>query len=466
MTALWTSDELAHVLDGPASAQFECNGVAFDSREIGPSDLFFALKGEQSDGHHFAAGAFANGAAGAIVSEPVEGPHIRVADTMKALEHLGIAARSRVDATIIGVTGSAGKTGTKEALYASLDRASFGKAHRSVKSYNNHVGVPLSLSRMPSDTRFGVFEMGMNHAGELSALTQFVRPHIAIITTVAPAHIEHFGDETAIADAKGEIFEGLVAGGTAIIPRDNAHYSRLRAKAEKHAAHIVTFGFSPEADVVCVDHVGASGGGSIVTAKLQGGMLCYTLSQPGEHWISNSLAVIAAVEAAGADLAAAGLALAELNGLKGRGARFEIAAGDGKALLIDESYNANPASMAATIGQLGSAAAIRSIAILGMMGELGSKSTEYHTGLKEHLDRAGVSYALLVGEGMAWLAEALAADVAWQGKFTHCASAKDAIPAAKDLIRAGDAVLVKGSNFLGLSALVDALTASLESRED
>jgi UDP-N-acetylmuramoyl-tripeptide--D-alanyl-D-alanine ligase len=462
MSALWTSQELALVLGKQASVEFACDGVAFDSREIGPSDLFFALKGEHSDGHNFVEGAFGNGATGAIVSEPVNGPHIRVPDTMRALEQLGVASRDRVDTKIIGVTGSAGKTGTKEALYAALDRASFGKAHRSVKSYNNHVGVPLSLARMPADTRYGVFEMGMNHAGELGALTQFVRPHVAIITTIAPAHIEFFKDESSIADAKGEIFEGLVEGGTAIIPRDNVHYPRLRAKAEKHATHVVSFGFSPEADVRCVDHVNATGGGSLITAQLPGGMLCYTLSQPGDYWIANSLAVLAAVEAVGADLAAAGLALAELGGLKGRGARHSIRAGDGEALLIDESYNANPASMAATIGQLGRGTSIRSIAILGMMGELGHKSAEYHAGLKVHLDAARVSYALLVGEEMAWLGEALAADVAWNGKFTHCASAKDAIPVAKDIIQAGDAILVKGSNFLGLSALVDALTVSAE----
>jgi UDP-N-acetylmuramoyl-tripeptide--D-alanyl-D-alanine ligase len=465
VSVLWTSDELARLLDGEPSADFACSGVAFDSREIGAGDLFFALKGEQSDGHRFVDGAFGNGATGAIVSEPVNGPHIRVADTMRALEQLGMASRDRVDATIFGVTGSAGKTGTKEALYASLDRASFGKAHRSVKSYNNHVGVPLSLSRMPADTRYGVFEMGMNHAGELSALTQFVRPHIAIVTTVGPAHIEFFKDETGIADAKGEIFEGLVEGGTAIIPHDNLHYHRLRAKAERHAAHIVTFGFSPEADVCCVDYVGAAGGGSLITARLPGGMLCYTLSQPGDHWIANSLAVLAAVEAAGADLAAAGLALAELGGLKGRGARQSIRVAGGNALLIDESYNANPASMAVTIAELGRTAADRHIAVLASMRELGSKSNDYHAGLKSHLDAAGVSYALLVGEEMAPLAEALAADVAWAHKFTHCATAKDAIPVAKDIIVAGDAVLLKGSNSMGLSALVDALSGSAEGGE-
>jgi UDP-N-acetylmuramoyl-tripeptide--D-alanyl-D-alanine ligase len=458
MTALWTSAELAQILGGEASADFECHGVAFDSREIGVGDLFFAMKGEHADGHRFAAGAFASGAAGAIVSEPVDGPHVRVADTMRALERLGMASRDRADATIIGVTGSAGKTGTKEALWASLNRASFGKAHRSVKSYNNHVGVPLSLARMPADTRYGIFEMGMNHTGELSALTQFVRPHIAIITTIAPAHIEHFKDESGIADAKGEIFEGLVDGGTAIIPRDNVHYPRLRAKAEKHAAHIVTFGFSPEADVRCVDHVGANVSGSLITAQLPAGMLCYSLSQPGNHWISNSLAVLAAVEAAGADLAAAGLALAELSGLKGRGARHEVGVRGGKALLIDESYNANPASMAATISELGRTSGGRRIAVLGSMRELGGKSAEFHAAIKASLDTAGISYALLVGEEMLPLAEALARDVAWANKSAHCLTAKDAIPLAEDIIRADDAILVKGSNSMGLSALVDAFT--------
>lgn len=466
MTALWTSDELGKVLGSEASAPFACNGVAFDSREITGGELFFAMKGEQADGHRFVAGAFANGAAGAIVSEVVDGPHILVPDTMRALEQLGIASRNRVDATIIGVTGSAGKTGTKEALWAALNRASFGKAHRSVKSYNNHVGVPLSLARMPADTRYGVFEMGMNYTGEIAALTQFVRPHIAIITTIAPAHIENFKDESGIADAKGEIFEGLVEGGTAIIPRDNVHYPRLRAKAEQHAAHIVTFGFHEEADVRCMDHVAANGSGTLITAKLPGGLLCYTLSQPGEYWIANSLAVLAAVEAAGADLAAAGLALAELGGMQGRGARHQINVGGGTALLVDESYNANPASMAATISVLQNSPAERRVAILGTMKELGEKSAEFHAGLKPHLDDAGIGYALLVGEGMAPLAEALAADIAWAGKFTHCASAQEAIPAAKEIIRAGDAVLVKGSNSMGLSAIVAAFVSAAESRED
>ena len=204
MTPLWTFEELLAATGGTAAGHFDVHGVAFDSREIGAGDLFFALKGAETDGHLFIEKAFANGAAGAIVSQPVPFPHILVSDTMQALEALGHASRARTKAKIIGVTGSAGKTGTKEALFAALDRYSRGRAHRSVKSYNNHVGVPLSLARMPRDAAYGVFEMGMNHAGEIAALTAQVRPHVAVITTIAPAHIEMLGSMEAIADAKAE----------------------------------------------------------------------------------------------------------------------------------------------------------------------------------------------------------------------------------------------------------------------
>lgn len=457
MSPLWTSAEIAAATGGQASADFECNGVAFDSREIGPGDLFFAMKGEQADGHRFVAQAFTSGASGAVVSNPVEGPHVLVPDTMRALEQLGIASRARVNAKVIGVTGSAGKTGTKEALYAALERCNPGKAHRSVKSYNNHVGVPLSLSRMPRETEYGVFEMGMNHAQEIAALTRFVRPHIAIVTTIAPAHIENLGSEEAIADAKGEIFEGLEPDGVAIIPFDSRHYARLRAKAEQHAAHIISFGFNQGADVRCIDHLASANGDSLVTAQLPGAMLQYELSQPGDHWVSNSLAVLAAVQAAGADLAVAGLALADLGGLKGRGARHRLQVAGGEALLIDESYNANPASMAATLTGLGNARAERRIAVLGAMKELGEQSAMFHTELKQPIEAANVNMLLLVGEEMAPLAKALADDVAWAGKFAHCASVAEASQQLRSEVRRGDAILIKGSNSVGLSAVVEAL---------
>lgn len=456
MTALWTFDELVAATGGQPSGEFDAHGVAFDSREIGKGDLFFALNGDATDGHLFVDKAFANGATGAIVSEAIPHPHILVDDTLAALNALAMASRVRMQGKVIGVTGSAGKTGTKEALYAALDRSSRGKAHRSVKSYNNHVGVPLSLARMPRETQFGIFEMGMNHAGELRELTKLVRPHAAIITTIAPAHIEFFKDESGIADAKAEIFESIMPGGAAIIPADNAHYPRLRDAAEKYTDNIVSFGFSSSAPIRVLDYVSTGGGGSLITAKLLGGSLCYTLSQSGEHWIGNSLAVLAAVEAVGGDLAAAGLALAELGGLAGRGARHEITVGSGKALLLDESYNANPASMVATLAELGKFPG-RKVAILGTMKELGHKSDEYHLALAAPLAAAKVDYAIFVGEEMQILAKELRAGVEGPADFAHCATASEALERLKSNLRENDTILVKGSNSMGLSAIVNAL---------
>ena len=456
VSALWTHEELIAAVGGKAEGAFNANEVAFDSREIGRGDLFFALKGEATDGHLFADKSFANGAAGAIVSDPIAYPHILVDDTMDALNALARASRARVSAKIIGVTGSAGKTGTKEALYAALDRSSRGFAHRSVKSYNNHVGVPLSLARMPRDAQFGVFEMGMNHAGELCELTALVQPHVAIITTIAPAHIGFFKDETEIADAKAEIFEGLMPGGTAIIPADNAHYPRLRDAAEKYAANVISFGFAADADVRVLDHVASQNGG-LITAKLPGGTLCYTLSQPGKHWIANSLAVLAAVEAVGGDLAAAGLAMAELGGLAGRGARHRVTVGEKTVTLIDESYNANPASMTATIAELGNHHAGRRIVVLGAMKELGDRSDEYHEALAIPLASANVDFAILVGEEMQILATKLNAGVEGPVNFAHCTNAGEALDLLRDNLRDSDTVLVKGSNSMGLSSIINAL---------
>ena len=451
---LWTSADIAQATGGAASAPFAVSGVAFDSREVTDGDLFVAMKGEATDGHKFLDKAFAQGAAGAIVSEPVDHPHILVPDSAAALEALGRASRKRMGGKVIGVTGSVGKTGTKEALFQALDRAHPGQVHRSVKSYNNHVGVPLSLARMPSTADFGVFEMGMNHAGELAELTRMVRPHVAIVTTIAPAHMEFFGSEEAIADAKGEIFEGLEPGGTAIVPFDSPHYARLRAKAEQHAAHVISFGLGADADVRAVDWLSDGKGGSLVTAQVQDALLCFTIAQAGVHWVSNSLAVLAAVKAVGGDLPAAGLAFAEMAGLTGRGARHRVSFGGGHILLIDESYNANPASMAATIGQLGSESGERRIAILGAMKELGPDGAAYHADLAAPLVAAGVQFALLVSDEMAPLAKALEGRI----DFAHVADHSAAKARLSDLIRPGDTVLIKGSNSVGLSHLVTALT--------
>jgi UDP-N-acetylmuramoyl-tripeptide--D-alanyl-D-alanine ligase len=449
---LWTSAEIAAATGGVASAEFAVTGVAFDSREVGPGDLFVAMKGEASDGHLYLDQAFAQGAAGAIVSEPCAHPHVLVADSFTALQMLGRASRARSGATIIGVTGSVGKTSAKEALFAALDRGAPGAVHRSVKSYNNHTGVPLSLARMPRDARFGVFEMGMNHAGELAELTQIVRPHIAVVTAIAPAHTEFFRDESAIADAKGEIFAGLEPDGVAIIPFDSPHRDRLTAAATPHAARIVTFGIAKGADVRAIETVRLATGATFVTVQQDGRELSFTMAQPGMHWVSNALAVIACVEAAGADLGLAGLALAELGGLQGRGARFMTTLADGQALVIDESYNANPASMRATLAVLAKEPG-RHVALLGEMRELGAASADYHAALAEPILAANVEMALLVGEAMAPLAQALEGKV----ETVHVGDAAAALTSLRTILAPGDAVLIKGSNGVGLARVVTSL---------
>ena len=450
MSALWTSAAIAAATGGSASADFAVNGIAFDSREIGAGDLFVAMTGENDDGHRFIDGAFARGATGAIVSQPVAHPHVLVADTAAALNALGVASRARTVARVAGVTGSVGKTGTKEALAAALSRTPDTKVHRSVKSYNNHTGVPLSLARMPADSDYGVFEMGMNHTGEIAALTAMVRPHVALITAIAPAHIEFFPSGIdGIADAKGEVFSGLEPDGTAIIPFDSPHRDRLIAHAEPHAARILTFGLGGGADVRAHQAI-PTARGSLITATLPDAELCFTVGQHGAHWVSNALAVIAAVSALGGDLAVAGLALAELEGLTGRGARYMLANG---AMVIDESYNANAASMAATLQVLADERATRRIAVLGEMRELGSESDALHAGVAEPLLAANPDFALLVGAAMTPLAKAI------EGKidYRHVADADAATVALCPMIADGDVILVKGSNGVGLSALVSAL---------
>ena len=460
---LWDAKSIAEAVGGTPSHDFQVAGVEMDSRDVVNGDLFVALKGEAMDGHRFLDKAFANGAAGAIVDRPVEWPHILVEDTSKALEALARAARSRAEATIIGVTGSVGKTGVKEAIFASLERASRGAAHRSTRSYNNHVGVPLSLARMPARSRFGVFEMGMNHAGEIEGLTTQVRPHVAVITTIAPAHIENLGSMEAIADAKAEIFAGLEPGGVAVIPADTPHYEQLKLAALRVGARVVSFGRARFADMRLLDAIPSANGGSLVTCEFPEGRLCYTVAEPGDHWVVNSLAVMAAVRAAGGDMAAAGLALAEMGGLKGRGARHGIDAPGGKALLIDESYNANPASMRATLAQLAQTPSTRRITVLGAMKELGDFAPKFHAALAEPIIEADVDYALLVGDEMRVLARELGKPQNTAlGKplaYAHCDSADEAIELLEDFgVVAGDAILVKGSNSVGLGRLVDHFT--------
>ncbi|MFU7527724.1 UDP-N-acetylmuramoyl-tripeptide--D-alanyl-D-alanine ligase [Qipengyuania sp. ASV99] len=465
--ALWDAAGIEAATGGQASHAFQASGVEMDSRDVRPGDLFVALRGEAMDGHKFIASAFAKGAVAAITDRPVDFPHVLTGDTAKALHALAQAARSRSKAVRIAVTGSVGKTGVKEAIFAALDRSSRGAAHRSVRSYNNHVGVPLSLARMPARSRFGVFEMGMNHAGEIAPLGDHVRPHVAVITTIAPAHIENLGSMEAIADEKAQIFTGLAAGGTAVIPADSEYSQRLIGHARALGVNILTFGRSEDADVRLLDAIAGNNGGSIVTAELGpragGRRLCYSIAEPGEHWVANSLAVMASVQAAGGDLASAGLALAEMGGLQGRGARSQITAAGGKALLIDESYNANPASMRATLRAIGQTPALRRIAVLGSMKELGDFGPRFHMQLAEPLIEAKIDHAILVGDEMRDLAAELgrrsAQSLGFKPGFAHCAGPAEAIAALEQFgLTHGDAVLVKGSNSVGLGRLVSHFT--------
>jgi len=451
LSPLWTSDEIAQATGGTASAAFEVTGVTFDSREVQAGDLFVAMPGTVHDGHKFVDQAFQSGAAGAIVAQPVSGPHVLVDDVFAALQALGRASRERSRATILGVTGSVGKTSTKEALFAALDRCRPGKVHRSVKSYNNHTGVPLSLARMPRDSEFAVLEMGMNNAQEIAELTRQIRPHLALVTAIAPAHIENLGSEEAIADAKAEIFQGLEPDGIAIVPNDTAHRDRLVRAARRHADRIITFG-AGDADVHAIHAVAADGGGSLISAALLERELTFTISQRGEHWVTNALAVLAAVEALGEDVAVAGLALADMAGLKGRGERHRVEIEGGEVLLIDESYNANPASMAATLKSLGAEKDVeRRIAVLGPMRELGEHSDALHAGLAPAVLDAHVDRLILIGEEMRPLAEQVVGKIS----IDLTASVDQAIEDLMQMLRPGDAVLVKASNSVGLAKLVE-----------
>ncbi len=452
MTPLWTAAEIAAATGGELHGEFTASGVAFDSREIIGGELFVAMPGEVTDGHRFVPQAVARGAAGLLVSEAADYPHVRVADVPAALAALAAAARDRAPALRIGVTGSVGKTGVKEAIRQALGRFAPGAVHWSVKSYNNHTGVPLSLARMPRETRFGVFEMGMNHAGELTALSALVRPQVALVTWVASAHREFFDSEAAIADAKAEIFTGLLPGGTAIVPYDNIHRDRLLPVARAHAGRVVTFGFDAAADVhaeafaLHADH-------SELTARVGAHRLTCRIGMAGRHWVSNALAVLAAVEAAGGDLAQAGLALAELADLPGRGARGGVAVAGGAATVIDESYNANPASMAASLAVLAEIAPAgggRRLALLGAMKELGTLSDEFHADLAPHIVAAAPGAIILVGNEMKPLAAALPARL----DVRHVADADAAWPLLDALLGPDDVLLVKGSNSIGLGGIV------------
>lgn len=450
MTALWTSGEAAAATGGRATRPFEASGVSIDSRTVQPGDLFVALKGPNQDGHAYIGDAFAKGAAAALVDHETKGgPLLVVADTMAALERLGAARRSAVAAKVIGVTGSVGKTGTKEALRAALG------AHASAASYNNQWGVPLSLARMPREARYAVFELGMNHPGELGPLARQVRPHVAVVTTVEATHLGYFESLEAIADAKAEIFEGVEPGGAAVLNRDNRFFDRLADAARaRGVARIVPFG---EHAAAAVRLLGCELGpeSSEVAASLHGRELRYRVALPGKHWVLNSLAVLAAVEAAGGDPEAAARALAQLSGLPGRGRRHVLPIEGGTFTLIDESYNASPASMRAAIAVLGQAEGGRRIAVLGDMLELGAESGRLHESLAEPLRQASVNHVFTVGADMRRLHDALPPAM----RAGHAASSKEMVPVVEAALRPGDVVMVKGSLGSRMGEIVKALLA-------
>ncbi len=467
MSALWSATEIAAATGGVAAGTWQINSVDIDSRTIESGGLFIALPGTAHDGHHFLAAAHARGAAACMISDPSalpnpDVPHIRVKNTADALVALGAAARARTSARVAAITGSVGKTSVKEVVRQSLERFRPHFVHASVKSYNNHVGVPLTLARMPAHVKFAVLEMGMNHAGEIAALAAQGQPHVAAITTVAAAHLENFANESGIAAAKAEIFSGIAPGGVAIIPHDNAHYAQLRAAAQaSRAGDIVSFGMhSPDADVR-VEKIARHATCSCVTARVRSDILTYKINQPGDHWISNSLAILAIVQAMGGDLGLAGLVLAELSGIAGRGQRVEInALGGGTALLFDESYNANPASMAAALSVIGGFSPRgrgRRIAILGDMKELGDKSAELHAALAPAIIAADIKTVVCVGPMMAGLKDILPRSISVQ----TVGSAADALVAAQAIVREDDLVLVKASNSIGLSKVAATLASAV-----
>ena len=460
---LWTGLGLVAPLRARVSGGLptQVSGVSIDTRTLEPADLFFAIKGDASDGHDYVRKAFAAGAAACVVDEAHadalagSGPLFVVDDVLASMNSLGRAARARTKARVIAVTGSVGKTSTKEALRVALTPA--GSLHASAASYNNHWGVPLTLARMAKNTRFCVAEIGMNHAGEITPLVAMVRPHVAIVTNVSPVHLEFFPSVEAIADAKAEIFSGLEPGGVAIINRDSPHFERLDAAARQSPAGLIaTFGAHERADARLLEIVPASTH-SLVKVRIVGRELSFRLGAPGRHLAENALAVLLAAHAVGADLDVAATALAFFQAGKGRGERATIATAAGPLTLIDESYNANPASMSAALALAGTLVPGedgRRVAVLGDMLELGERSPELHAGLADDLGAAYFDLVLVAGPMMRSLAGALherGVPCEWRN------SAAELEPVVLDSLRGGDVVVVKGSNGSRMSRIVDAL---------
>jgi UDP-N-acetylmuramoyl-tripeptide--D-alanyl-D-alanine ligase len=458
--ALWTSAEARAATNGTQRGpDWQASGICIDSRSLKAGDLFVALAGPNHDGHDFVAAALAQGAAAALVHRVPEGLAgdarlLLVGDTLEALGDLGRASRARSKARVVAVTGSVGKTGTKEMLLLALSTQ--GTTHASVGSFNNHWGVPLSLARMPRDVRFAIFELGMNHPGEITPLTRLVRPHVAIVTTVEAVHTAFFASTDEIADAKAEIFAGLEPGGVAILPRDNRHFRRLAAAAGAAGVEtILSFGSHIDASARLLD-CGLDPASTAVFALLRDHPVAYRIGVSGLHWAMNSLAVLLAVGAMGGDAEAAAKSLAAMSPPKGRGERHRIAVRGGSAELIDESYNASPVSMKAAIATLAAARpakGARRIAVLGDMLELGDEAAALHAGLAGTLANWNIDLVFTAGPLMGHLDETLPSD----RRGGHAASADEVSPLVARTVKAGDVVMVKGSAGSRMGRVVKAL---------
>jgi UDP-N-acetylmuramoyl-tripeptide--D-alanyl-D-alanine ligase len=446
---LWSSADAEKATLGHASAAFAVNGLSIDTRTLKEGDLFVALKGDNRDGHDFVRAAFAAKAGAALVTRTPDGldgasPLLTVFDTQRGLEDLARAARARSNARILAITGSAGKTTTKEIVRHALN--ALGSTHASAASYNNHWGVPLSLASLPETSDYGVFEIGMNHPGEIRNLVSFVRPHVALITTIAAAHLEFFGSCEAIADAKSEIFEGLVPGGVGLIPSDSPYAERLAARAaQAKVSRLVRFGKSGEAKLISF---APDGEGMRLQADILGRAVDCFVGAPGAHIAANAVGALAAVALMDGDVLNAAAGLRNFTALKGRGARF--ASGD--VTVIDESYNANPASMAAALALLGAAPG-RRIAVLGDMLEMGAG--DHHAALAAPIAEANTDLVFAAGKQMKALWEALPAS----RRGGYAENSTGLAPQLLAALRPGDTVLVKGSFGSRMSVIVEALKA-------
>lgn len=461
---LWSRDEITALPEARLVGEpGRLTGASIDTRSLQPGDLFFALKGVSHDGHQHVPAALAKGAAAAVIEAGREGefaaagPLVAVPDVLRAMEDLGRAARARSRGKIIAVTGSVGKTGTKEALRLVLSR--FGETHAAAASFNNHWGVPLTLARMPASARFGVFEIGMNHPAEIVPLTAMVRPHVAVVTTVEPVHIAHFRAIQGIADAKGEIFSGLETGGVAILPRDNPHFERLAAHAlASRAGRIISFGESELADVRAL-RIAAGAEASMVEADVMGHRLAFRIGTAGRHVALNALSVLATVAALGLDLDEAASCYASLVPPEGRGERITLQLPNGTFLLVDESFNANPASMRAALATLALIevpAGGRRIAVVADMGELGETGPAAHRGLAHAIATSRADLVFTAGPLMKGLWDELPERL----RGHHAAHSSELRDIVAEAVRPGDVVMVKGSK----STLVSKVAAYLKSR--